>query len=350
MIRKLTFSLLISAFCLTLSYAADETMTITTYYPSPYGSYNSLQTNKLGIGDTNDDGKITSADAPTENGEVWIKGPLGIGTTATTDSLMVIKGASSSGSATDVVKGIEPGSGTGVAWQLANSGMANNFFMKGNVGIGTRTPNVKLDILGPTGEGTPPVFRMIGGEIIPQRGMILTALNSQGDSSWQNPGNVFRKITVERKRVKTVDTNGKTIITSDVYEVTLPKPSNPNETITESINVTGLGDGKWANGTYIKVCRSEDKQCIEGGSSSWSPPPGTGVVEIARSRSKDTYCILAHNDDDRPKSFMIGADVNRNSCNLKPDNLDLSCLKISEAGKELPMDSEIDQLGFICFP
>ncbi|MDO8662271.1 MAG: hypothetical protein Q7K98_03520 [Candidatus Omnitrophota bacterium] len=61
--------------------AADETLTITTYYPSPYGSYNSLQTSTLGVGDNNGDTKLTSADVPTTVGDVWIKGKVGIGTT-----------------------------------------------------------------------------------------------------------------------------------------------------------------------------------------------------------------------------------------------------------------------------
>lgn len=51
-----------------------EEITITTYYPSPYGVYNSLLTDKLGVGDNNSDGSITSADVPTTTGNVWIKG------------------------------------------------------------------------------------------------------------------------------------------------------------------------------------------------------------------------------------------------------------------------------------
>lgn len=49
---------------------ADETLTITTYYPSPYGSYNELQTNKLAVGDTNGDSQMTSADLPSRNGDI----------------------------------------------------------------------------------------------------------------------------------------------------------------------------------------------------------------------------------------------------------------------------------------
>lgn len=51
---------------------AQEQLTITTYYPSPYGSYNELQTNKLAVGDTNGDNKLTSADQPPENGQLYV--------------------------------------------------------------------------------------------------------------------------------------------------------------------------------------------------------------------------------------------------------------------------------------
>ena len=42
-----------SFFILTLCssvFAADETITITTYYPSPSGSYNQLRTNRMAVG------------------------------------------------------------------------------------------------------------------------------------------------------------------------------------------------------------------------------------------------------------------------------------------------------------
>ncbi|HNW39817.1 MAG TPA: hypothetical protein PL125_05580 [Candidatus Omnitrophota bacterium] len=64
-------------FCLT--FVSAEEITITSYYPSPYGSYKSLQTDKLGVGDNNADGSFTAADVPTVTGEVWIKGNVNIG-------------------------------------------------------------------------------------------------------------------------------------------------------------------------------------------------------------------------------------------------------------------------------
>ncbi len=60
---------------------AEESITITTYYPSPYGVYNQLQTNTLGVGDNNGDGALDSGDVPnplTNSGDVWIKGQVKI--------------------------------------------------------------------------------------------------------------------------------------------------------------------------------------------------------------------------------------------------------------------------------
>ncbi len=48
-----------------------EEITITTYYPSPYGSYNELQANKMAVGDTNGDSKLTSADLPPADGQLY---------------------------------------------------------------------------------------------------------------------------------------------------------------------------------------------------------------------------------------------------------------------------------------
>ena len=58
-----------------------EEITITTYYPSPYGSYNSLQTDKFGVGDNNSDGAFNASDVPATTGNVWIRGNVGIGNT-----------------------------------------------------------------------------------------------------------------------------------------------------------------------------------------------------------------------------------------------------------------------------
>ncbi len=66
-----------------------ETITLTTYYPSPVGIYNRLATGTLGVGDNNNDGIINAADAPDVNdplsgsrlGDAWFGGGVGIGDT-----------------------------------------------------------------------------------------------------------------------------------------------------------------------------------------------------------------------------------------------------------------------------
>lgn len=81
--KKITV-ILFALFLMTISlaFAQEDSITITTYYPSPYGSYNQLQTKSLGVGDNNDDGAIDNGDVPSTPGDAWIAGKVGIGTTA----------------------------------------------------------------------------------------------------------------------------------------------------------------------------------------------------------------------------------------------------------------------------
>ena len=50
----------------------QEELTITTYYPAPYGVYNELQAKKMAIGDTNEDGQMSSADQPPDDGQLYV--------------------------------------------------------------------------------------------------------------------------------------------------------------------------------------------------------------------------------------------------------------------------------------
>ncbi len=74
---------------------AQEQVTITTYYPSPYGVYNQMVTKTLGVGDTDGDSDIDANDAPdpaTDPGDVWVAGFLGIGTANPQEGLHVAGG------------------------------------------------------------------------------------------------------------------------------------------------------------------------------------------------------------------------------------------------------------------
>ncbi len=62
-----------------------EDITLTTYYPAPYGTYEAMYSTTLGIGDNDGNSVLgNSGDSPvpaTNPGEVWIRGNVGIGTT-----------------------------------------------------------------------------------------------------------------------------------------------------------------------------------------------------------------------------------------------------------------------------
>lgn len=63
-----------------ICFAQTESVTLTTYYPSPHGVYSSLLADRFGVGDNNGDGNLNSSDVPTTAGEVWISGNVGIQT------------------------------------------------------------------------------------------------------------------------------------------------------------------------------------------------------------------------------------------------------------------------------
>ncbi|UCC95149.1 MAG: hypothetical protein JSW40_10160 [Candidatus Omnitrophota bacterium] len=73
-----------------------ETITLTTYYPAPYGVYNQLATQTLGVGDNSPPAGIDGNDAPdptvvAQQGDVWIAGEIGVGTTTPQASLHIAK-------------------------------------------------------------------------------------------------------------------------------------------------------------------------------------------------------------------------------------------------------------------
>lgn len=86
--------------------AADESITLTTFYPSPFGSYDKLQTNRLAVGDTNNDGQMSELDQPNRNGDIrltpqsgdpanWVRGEEGqVAYSSTNDNLYHSNGSS----------------------------------------------------------------------------------------------------------------------------------------------------------------------------------------------------------------------------------------------------------------
>ena len=79
---KLVFILILFTSTFYLTFAEEETLTITTYYPSPQGSYNELSANTINVGVGNQAGLVTFAgggsdpvDAP--NGSMYYNSSRG---------------------------------------------------------------------------------------------------------------------------------------------------------------------------------------------------------------------------------------------------------------------------------
>lgn len=75
--KKIKFLVIFIFGLFNLCFAAEESITITTYYPSPYGSYNELATNRLAVGDTNGSGGLDAADQPNRDGDIRLKPQTG---------------------------------------------------------------------------------------------------------------------------------------------------------------------------------------------------------------------------------------------------------------------------------
>ncbi|MFA4993409.1 MAG: hypothetical protein WC571_05525 [Candidatus Omnitrophota bacterium] len=150
---------------------AQESITIMTYYPSPYGTYNSLLTDKFGVGDNNSDTNLTAADVPAAPGDVWIKGKVGIGTTTPSAKLQINSSgnvdtlnisSSTNTHYTQIIQNngggglgllVRTGSaaGAGASFKVATSDEATTRLWVGNngfVGIGTANPAEKLHVAG----------------------------------------------------------------------------------------------------------------------------------------------------------------------------------------------------------
>lgn len=162
------FQIIFVLFC---NPANAEDMTITTYYPSPNGSYDALSVKRLSVGDTNGDGSINSSDVSASSGYLLVSGRLGIGTTAPNAKLTLSNNVYTSplGSAYSQYQLLLYDSGSagtayGMGIESSNIGLNSNggykFYQSGgstplmviggasntNVGIGTASPGAKLDV------------------------------------------------------------------------------------------------------------------------------------------------------------------------------------------------------------
>ncbi|MFA5275752.1 MAG: hypothetical protein WC417_02535 [Candidatus Omnitrophota bacterium] len=118
--------------------ALSEELTITTYYPSPYGSYHELRSQRMAIGAAyiNSgaycwEGVCTNTiDA---NASLIVDGNVGIGTSIPKNKL-------------DIAGGLVVGSGAAYAGAL--TAPTNGAIIQGNVGIGKTNPATALDVTG----------------------------------------------------------------------------------------------------------------------------------------------------------------------------------------------------------
>ncbi|MDD2928136.1 MAG: hypothetical protein PHE30_04715 [Candidatus Omnitrophica bacterium] len=172
---KLKLFLLSLSFILAIPFLglAEDTLTITTYYPSPYGVYREMRSQRLAIGDNYiDNPDYTWEEENGDGGEIdyladlVVEGNVGIGTTNPWQKLTL--GASLASSYISILQdathntnlgwiyNVTPANGYG-NWntygytnpiRIDASNIQLNSQSGGNVGIGTTGPSYKLDVAG----------------------------------------------------------------------------------------------------------------------------------------------------------------------------------------------------------
>ena len=72
-VSLLFFLILFLACSICLFAQSNETLTIATYYPSPYGIYNHMQANRVAVGDANNNSQLDAGDQPNNDGDIRLK-------------------------------------------------------------------------------------------------------------------------------------------------------------------------------------------------------------------------------------------------------------------------------------
>ena len=178
MVKKVSSSAFFIIFTFIFSFSLfsqspQNTLTITTYYPSPFGVYKELRVKRMAIGDNYYDpsqhcwpgGSCSSPDIDNA-ADLVVEGNVGIGTTSPSDKLHVIGNVFiPSGSSYWIGNNADSGDrlrmhqtgtnayidyATGNLYFRAGTSVKVTLTSNGNVGIGTETPTQKLDVIGDT--------------------------------------------------------------------------------------------------------------------------------------------------------------------------------------------------------